>query len=115
MDARANKLEVDDVFRLHVSGRVVSITSVGEHHVKIKLLLEDQGRRSQHGWIKPEHLLNRPQRRAALEFTDAGCVVEFLCRTGRKFRLLEWTDYDDDDEDDIVPVEPLSPEPVEPA
>jgi hypothetical protein len=49
----------------------------------------------------------------ALEFTDAGCVVEFLSPPGRTFHLLEWLDDDDGDDESVAPIDPMSSETVE--
>jgi hypothetical protein len=71
---KARELAVGDVFGLAVFGEVVEASSVADgKRIKIKLLLEDQ---------------------AALEFVDAGCTVEFLCRPGRNFSV--WMGLNDD-------------------
>jgi hypothetical protein len=44
-----------------------------------------------------------------LEFTDAGYVLEFLCRPSRAFHVYSDDDWDDDD----ASIEPAPPSPHE--
>jgi hypothetical protein len=95
---KARDLEVGDVFRLHIYGEVLSRAPVADgKRIKIKIVLEDQGQRRQRGALI---VARQP---GGLEFTDAGCVLEFLCLPGRTFHLIEWWD-DDDDEVEVGPV-----------
>jgi hypothetical protein len=94
---------------MHVYGEVLSVGPVADgKRVKIKLALEDQGRRSNSG--VPMINEARGKSRIDLEFTDSGHVLEFLCRPGREFRLIEWWDDDDDGGDDVGLGPVLSPE-----
>jgi hypothetical protein len=90
---KARDLEIGDTFRLHVHGQVLAVESVADgKRMRIKIELEDQGRRRNSGT-----LTNGPSR-AAIEFTDNGHVLEFLCRPGREFQVKDdWWDGDDDD------------------
>ena len=105
MKRKANELCVGDVFRMHVYGEVVKVGHVAAgKRIKVKLTLEDQGRRCNSGFA------GSCDRDHPLEFTDTGCTLEFLCRPGRVFHLVEWWD-DDDDDDDVVEPNPVpSPE-----
>jgi hypothetical protein len=90
---KARELKIGDLFRLHVYGQVLTAQPVADgERIRIKIGLEDQGQRRQHGVLSG-------RRRDGLEFTDAGHVVEFLCPPGRAFRTIE--DWDDDDGDEI--------------
>lgn|SRR5262249_14150007 len=94
MFRKACDLFVGDIFRLHVYGEVLAVASVaGGKRMKIKIELENQGRRNNSGGVTPNE-----KRRSKLEFTDTGHVLEFLCPPGRVFRLIEWDDDNDDDE-----------------
>src|SRR5215475_9680939 len=85
---KARDLSVGDIFRLHVYGEVLAVTSVADgKRVKVKIALEDQGRRRNHGTVTPDEERNNP-RKNRLEFTDTGHVLEFLCPPGRTFRLI---------------------------
>jgi len=96
MFRKARDLSAGDIFRMHVYGEVLSVASVADgKRVKIKLALENQAHRKS---------------RIDLEFTDSGHVLEFLCRPGRGFHLIEWGDDDDDDGDDVEHGPVLSPE-----
>jgi len=109
MFRKARDLSVGDIFRMHVYGEVLSIASVADgKRIKIKLALENQGRRNNCGM--PTFGETRRKSRIDLEFTDNGHVLEFLCRPGRAFRLIEWGDDDDDDGDDVEHGPILSPE-----
>jgi hypothetical protein len=71
--------------------------------VQVRFALEDQGRRRNSGCVGAGG--NHP-----LEFTDAGCTLEFLCGPGRAFHLVEW----DDGDDDVIEPDPVpSPEMAE--
>jgi len=105
MRRKANELCVGDVFRLHVYGEVVAVNLVADgKRVKVRLVLEDQGRRCNSGFLGSD-------RDHALEFTDSGCTLQFLCRPGRAFHLIEWGD---DADDDVIEPGPVpSPEMAE--
>lgn len=84
---KARELRAGDVFNLFVGGEVVEVSSVaGGKRVKVKMLLRDQP--------------------TGLEFTDTGCVVEFICPPGRPFSV--WKHRDDNDNDDPE----LNPDPM---
>jgi hypothetical protein len=83
---KARDLVVGDVFRLHVYGEALAVAHVADDkRIKVKIELENQGRRGNSGYCGD----SVPD---ALEFTDAGYVLEFICRPGRTFHV-----YDDDD------------------
>jgi hypothetical protein len=69
-------------FNLFVRAEVSSVAD--GKRIKTKMLLRDQP--------------------TGLEFTDAGCVVEFLCPPGRPFSV--WWDRRDDDNDNDPEVDP---------
>jgi hypothetical protein len=94
---KAKDLAVGDVFRLHVFGEVLEASPVPDRKVKIKIALENQGRRSNRGALG-----RHPDKQSPLEFLDSGYVLEFVCRASRTFRLHEWWDDDDDDDEDFV-------------
>jgi hypothetical protein len=77
---RADKLKRGDHFWIEVPCDVLSanLIMIGKKRL-IKIRVE-------------------PQDTKSLEFTDDGCVFEFLVRPGREFRC--WRDDDDDDDDD---------------
>jgi hypothetical protein len=113
MFRKARDLSVGDIFRMHVYGEVLNVASVADgKRIKVKLALESQGRRNNSGVPVSigGRLLSAPHEPSTdLEFTDNGHVLEFLCRPGRKFHLIEWGDDDDDDDD--IEVGPIpSPE-----
>jgi hypothetical protein len=115
MHRKARDLSVGDIFRMHVYGEVLSVASVADgKRIKVKLALENQGRRDNSGVPVSigGRLFSRPRQNpyTDLEFTDNGHVLEFLCRPGRGFRLIEWGDDDDDDGDDVEHGPVLSPE-----
>jgi hypothetical protein len=91
MIREARDLTVGDVFRLHVYGEVLSVTTIG-NRIKVKLELENQGRRDNCGGPTG----NEKQKADKLEFTDDGYVLEFICRPSRTFHLIERWDGDDD-------------------
>jgi hypothetical protein len=99
---KARELVVGDVFRMHIYGEVIAISSVADgKRVKIRIGLEDQGHRTNGG-------PGFKEANGTLEFTDAGHVLEFLCRPGRKFHTYDdWSD--DDDADEGEPIEPTPP------
>ena len=69
--------------------RVLSVETVANGLIKIRVETE-----------------NSP----SLEFTDAGCVLEFICKSYREFNgPYRNDDRDDDDGDDGVDVDPLCP------
>jgi len=106
MRRKACELCVGDVFRMHIYGEIVAVGLVaGGKRVKARLMLEDQGRRRNSGCVGPDS-------NHSLEFTDAGCTLQFLCRPSRTFHLIE-RDDDDDDSDAIEPGPVLSPEMAE--
>ena len=73
---KARDLSIGHVFKLNLFGEVVEASSVCDgKRVKIKILLREQA--------------------TGLEFLDAGCAVEFICKSGRVFHV-----YDDDGDDD---------------
>jgi hypothetical protein len=93
---KARDLVVGDIFRLHVDGEVLAVSRVAEDkRIKVKIELENQGRRDNRG-------LTFSGKPSELEFTDAGYVLEFLCRPSRTFHVYTNDDWDDDD-DDIEP------------
>jgi hypothetical protein len=106
MNRKASELRIGDVFRLLVCGEVVAAEKVGGR-VKVTLQVEDQGLRSY-----ADSGLGEPSN-AALQFTDAGHVLEFLCRPSRGFQLLGWWRGDGDNgERDDAPTAPIPNEPV---
>jgi hypothetical protein len=96
---KAMDLQRGDVFRLHVYGRVISVTPVVlsttpvGSRVKVKIELENH---------------------SGVEFTDQGCIVEFLCPANRVFHLYP-PDWNSDDDGEPEPIEPSSPREREPA
>jgi hypothetical protein len=97
---KACDLVVGDVFRLHVYGEVLAVSRVAEgKRVKVKVELENQGRRDNHG-------LTFSAKPSGLEFTDAGFLLEFLCRPSRLFHVYSNDDWDDDDDSDVEPIPP---------
>jgi hypothetical protein len=100
---KACDLVVGDVFRLHVYGEVLAVSRVvGGKRVKVKIELENQGRRDNSG-------LTFSTKPSGLEFTDVGYVLEFLCRPNRLFHV--YVDDDWDNNDDVA--EPVPPSPHE--
>lgn len=98
---RARDLVAGDVFRLHVYGEVLEVSRVAQgKRIKIKLELENQGRRSNSGFTSGDPSAG------GLEFTDAGYVLEFLCRPGRTFHVHDYDDWDDDSGDEPAPSSP---------
>jgi hypothetical protein len=97
---KARDLIVGDIFRMHLYGEVRAVSGVAEgKRIKIKIELENQGRRNNSG-------LSYGGSADALEFTDAGYVLEFLCRPSRTFHVYG-DDWNDDDERE--PIEPTPP------
>ena len=108
---KARNLAIGDVFRLHVYGQVLEAANVADGKlVKIKIELENQGRRGPSGRVGPPTILvgtgtyldgmqtvSRQLREYSsgdyLEFTDIGYALEFICRSARTFHVY---DYDDD-------------------
>ena len=83
-DKKARDLAVGEVFRLQVYGEVVHRSQAADGtRIKAAIRVGDQGE---------------------LEFTDAGVLLEFLCRPGRQFHT-----YDDDGGE---PAEDLNDEPT---
>jgi hypothetical protein len=81
--SKAKDLQRGDTIRLHVFGEVVvSAASVaGGKRVKVKIALEHQGARAMRG------VAARHARGDALEFTDAGYLLEFVCKPEEFSRL----------------------------
>ena len=99
---KAHDLVSGDVFRLHVYGQVIAVSSVaGGKRIKVKIEIENQGQRANCGAFG-----RGPDATGApLEFTDSGHVLEFLCRPGRTFHVQDY--WDDGDEDALMPITPL--------
>jgi hypothetical protein len=98
---KARDLVVGDIFRLHIYGEVLAVSGVGDgKRIKVKIELENQGRRDNRG-------LTFSGKPSGLEFTDAGYLLEFLCRPSRTFHV--YSDWDDDDDDDDINVDPTPP------
>jgi hypothetical protein len=67
---KARDLAVGDVFRLHVYGEVIHVSqAVDGKRIKVAIRVDDQG--------------------SELEFTNAGFLLEFLCRLGRQFHIYD--------------------------
>jgi hypothetical protein len=100
MTCKARDLSMGDVFRLHVFGEVLTAEPVGDGKrcVKIRIAVEDQGRRANCG--APGEALRAGAWKPELQFLDEGHVLEFICKPGRVFHLVEWSDDDDDDDDE---------------
>jgi hypothetical protein len=80
MICKARDPSIEDEIQVQVYGEVVAVTPVANgKRIKVKLALVDQ---------------------AQLEFTDASCVLEFLCPPSRKFLLWNNYGYGNDDNDD---------------
>jgi hypothetical protein len=95
---KARDLVVGDVFRLHVYGEVLAVARVAEgKRIKVKIELENQGRRDNCG-------LTFSGKSSGLEFTDAGYLLEFLCRPSRTFHV--YSDGWNDDSNDNIDVDP---------
>jgi hypothetical protein len=102
MERKARDLTRGDVLRLHVYGEVLTATPVANvKKVKVKLALENQGRRRNRGSLTGSDAPSR------LEFLDTGHVLEFICPPGRIFHLTEWDGDDDDGDDEVVDPRPL--------
>jgi hypothetical protein len=100
---KARDLLVGDIFRMHVYGEVLAVSHVAEDkRIKVKIELENQGRRD-------NRQLTFSEKPSELEFTDAGYVLEFLCRPSRAFHVYSDDDWDDDD----ASIEPAPPSPHE--
>lgn len=98
---KARNLSVGNLFRLHVYGEVLTVSSVaGGKRIKVKIALEDQGQRANRGTLSCNE-----ERKPELEFTDAGHTLEFLCSPGRTFHLIidSGDGYDDDFEGEPPP------------
>jgi hypothetical protein len=97
MKRRARDLSIGDVFRLHVYGEVLAATAVGGgKSTRIRVAIEDQGRRANRGTLG--EALRKGTWKPELQFLDEGHVLEFICKPGRKFHVVEgWDDDDDDD------------------
>jgi hypothetical protein len=75
---KARNLRIGDVFSIVACGQVLATTPIADgKRMLIKLLLREQ--------------------KSALEFTDAGCVVEFICLPWREFTASPWRGDDDGD------------------
>jgi hypothetical protein len=91
---KARNLHTGDVFSIKACGQVVSATPIaGGRRMLIKLLLHEQ--------------------KSALEFTDTGCVVEFICPPWREFTTGPWRGDDDGDGGD-EPEPATDPDPTGP-
>lgn len=98
---RAGELNIGDVFAMHIYAEVIAAMPVaGGKRIKIKIELENQGHRSfgSSGFAAGD---------SSLEFTDAGHVLEFLCRPSRKFHVH---DSDGDGADTPTPPTPVAAE-----
>jgi hypothetical protein len=97
---KARDLVVGDIFRLHVYGEVLAVSrGADDKRIKVKIALENQGRRDNRG-------LTFSGKSSELEFTDAGYMLEFLCRPSRTFHVYSDNDLDDDDDNDVEPTLP---------
>jgi hypothetical protein len=85
---RASELENGDDITVNIDCRILSVVAVGKSHVRIRLEMQNQ---------------------RALEFTDDTIVIEFLCRSNKRFHV--WRDWGDDDDGDEI--EPVSPSPAD--
>ena len=106
---KAKDLKQGDVFRLHVYCEVTDVAVVdGGKHVRVRIGLEDQGRRHNCGALTPGD-----KRNVGLSFLGAA-GLEFVCRSSRVFLLHEWDEDDDRDcgEHEPDPVNPSQAEPV---
>jgi hypothetical protein len=96
---KARDLVAGDVFRLHVYGEVLAVSRVAKgKRMKVKIELENQGRRDNSGF-------SYGGRAGALEFTDAGYVLEFICHPSRTFHVYGDDDWDDNNSN----IEPAPP------
>jgi hypothetical protein len=94
---KARDLNRGDIFRMHLYCEVLSaIPIAGGKHIKVKLAVEDQGRRRNRG------TLTGSDKPSDLEFLDSGHTLEFICKPGRLFSLYKDWDDDDDDGDEFV-------------
>jgi hypothetical protein len=101
---RAKDLKRGDVVRLHVYTEVIAVAPSAEgKRTKVVLALEHQGQRRQRGT-----LVERANG-DALEFTDDGYLVKFICKPGRAFHVYNDYNGGDDDEGD-EPDFPLPPD-----
>jgi len=108
MKTRAKDLKRGDVFRMHVYGEVMLAEPIaGGKRIKVRIALEDQGWRANGG---PR--TGNP-RAGDVEFTDEGSVLEFLCKPGRAFHIIEGDDDDNDGDGEPVDDSP-SPSILEP-
>jgi hypothetical protein len=97
--SKAKDLKRGDVVRLHVYADVIAVEPTAQgKRIKVKLALEHQGQRRQRGT-----LVERANG-DALEFTDDGYLVKFICKPGRDFHVYN-DHYGDGDEADF----PLPP------
>lgn len=99
MTCKAKDLKRGDIFRLHVFGQVVAVEAVADgKRIKVALVLEHQGARRQCGVVTGSS-------GSALEFTDDGCFLKFICKPSRTFSIYD--DYgggdDGDDEPEDLP------------
>ena len=100
--SKAKDLKRGDVVRLHVYGDVLAVAPSAEgKRIKVTLALEHQGQRCQGG------ALVERRNGDALEFTDDGYLVKFICKPSRDFHVhTDYGDYNDGDEPDF----PLLPD-----
>jgi hypothetical protein len=103
MTTKAKDLKRGDIVRLHVYADILAVEQTAKgKRIKVKLALEHQGQRCQCG------ALVERRNGDALEFTDAGYLVEFICKPGRPFHVH--TDYGDDDDEGDEPDFSLPPD-----
>jgi hypothetical protein len=101
---KARDLNAGDVFRLHVYGEVLEVSPVANgKRIKVKVGLEDQGRRANCGVPTGSQRKRKP---SGLEFLDTSHVLEFICTPSRVFHLHEWWDDGDDEGEDVSPPSP---------
>jgi hypothetical protein len=93
---KARNLKRGDDFNMMTPMRVLSVETVGRGLIKVGAETE-----------------NSP----SLEFTDAGCVLEFICKSYRPFNGPYRGGWDDDDDgdDDAPDLNPTSPADLEDA
>lgn len=107
---KAKNVELGDVIGLHVYGEVVAVRKNGKH-VTLKLALENQGA-GQRAVATSGRGRGEPGSCNSLEWTDDGCIVEFIVKQGRELSVYR-DDDDRDDDEEIEPVDPVAPELVD--
>jgi hypothetical protein len=73
----------------------------GGKRIKVKLAVEDQGRRRNRG------ALTGSDKPSGLEFLDVGHTLELICKPGRLFHL--YRDRNDGDDDEEFVIDPAPP------